>query len=485
MPEYTLPEYDRALLWFRRDLRDYDHAALYHALRYARQVVCVFIFDREILDALPDPADRRVEFIRASVAELQQALQARGGGLIVNYGAATEQIVKLATEFKAEAVFFNHDDDPAAQARDALVETRLHAQGIAVHHFKDVVIFERDELLTGSGTPYSVFTPYKQAWLKNLTPYHLRAYPVDAYASRLVARSSAIPELLEMGFVPTNLAELALPAGMSGAAHLLEDFMERISRYQETRDYPALNGTSHLSVHLRFGTISIRQLAAAAYQQGRRGAHAWLAELIWRDFYHQILWHRPDVAAGHTFKRQYDHLPWPNPPGHFDAWCEARTGYPLIDAAMRQLNQTGTMHNRLRMVAASFLTKDLLVDWRWGEKYFADKLIDYDLAANSGGWQWAASVGCDAQPWFRIFNPLTQSKKFDAHGQFIRRYVAELAHIPERFIHAPWTMPAAEQQRAGCVIGRDYPEPVVSHAAQRIQALDLFKKSASSPSTYK
>lgn len=478
MPEYTLPEYDRALLWFRRDLRDYDHAALHHALKHARQVVCVFIFDREILDALPDPADRRVEFIHASVIELQQALQAKGGGLIVKYGVATDEIVQLATDLKVDAVFFNHDDDPAALARDGIVETRLHAHGMAVHHFKDTVIFERDELLTGSGTPYSVFTPYKHAWLKNLTPYYLRAYPVDAYASGMVAQSSAVPALPEMGFVPTNLAELALPAGMSGAAHLLEDFMGRISRYQETRDFPALNGPSYLSVHLRFGTISIRQLAAAAYQLGGRGAHTWLSELIWRDFYHQILWHRPDVATGHTFKRQYDHLPWPNPPGHFDAWCEARTGYPLIDAAMRQLNQTGYMHNRLRMVAASFLTKDLLVDWRWGEKYFADKLIDYDLAANSGGWQWAASVGCDAQPWFRIFNPLTQSEKFDAQGQFIRRYLAELAHVPQKFIHAPWRMSAAEQRQSDCIIGRDYPAPIVDHAVQREQVLALFKSAA-------
>jgi deoxyribodipyrimidine photo-lyase len=478
VPEYTLPEYASALVWFRRDLRDYDHAALYHALKHARQVVCAFIFDREILDRLPDSADRRVEFIHASVIELQQALQARGGGLIIKHGVAKDEIVQLAADLKVDAVFFNHDDDPVALARDGSVETMLHAHGMAVHHFKDTVIFERDELLTGSGTPYSVFTPYKHAWLKNLTPYYLRAYPVDAYADRLVAQSSAIPSLPEIGFVPTNLAELAHPAGMSGAAHLLEDFMGRISRYQETHDFPALNGPSHLSAHLRFGTVSIRQLVATAYQHVGRGAQTWLSELIWRDFYHQVLWHRPDVAAGHTFKRQYDDLPWPNPPGHFEAWCDARTGYPIVDAAMRQLNQTGTMHNRLRMVTASFLTKDLLVDWRLGERYFADKLIDFDRAANNGGWQWAASVGCDAQPWFRIFNPLTQSEKFDAHGQFIRRYLAELAHVPEKFIHAPWRMSAAEQQQSDCIIGRDYPAPIVDHAVQRVQALALFKSAA-------
>lgn len=473
-----MTEYARALVWFRRDLRDFDHAALYHALKQSRQVVCAFVFDRDILDALPDPADRRVEFIHASVAELQQALQARGGGLVVRHGVARDEIVQLAAELEAEAVFFNHDDDPAALARDAAVEAALRVRDIAVHHTKDAVIFEREEVLTAGGTPYSVFTPYKNAWLKRLTPFDLQAYPVEAYADRLAPQSSAIPRLQDLGFEPTNLAELKLPTGMTGGAQLFEDFLDRIDRYQDARDFPAQNGPSYLSVHLRFGTVSIRQLAAAAWQQGGRGAQTWLSELIWRDFYHQILWHRPDVASGHSFKRQYDALPWPNPPGHFEAWREARTGYPLVDAAMRQLNQTGYMHNRLRMVAASFLTKDLLVDWRLGEKYFADKLIDFDLAANSGGWQWAASVGCDAQPWFRIFNPVTQSERFDAQGQFIRRYLPELARVAEKFIHAPWTMPAAEQQRAGCVIGRDYPLPIVDHAVQRGQALALFRQAS-------
>jgi len=476
-----MPEYARALVWLRRDLRDFDHAALYHALKQARQVACAFIFDREVLDALTDPADRRVEFIHASVAELQQSLQAKGGGLIVKYGVARDEIVQLAAELEADAVFFNHDDDPAALARDAAVEAALKRRDIATHHYKDTVIFEREEVLTAAGTPFSVFTPYKNAWLKKLSPFYLQAYPVAAYADRLAAQSTELPSLQDMGFVPTNLHELRLPTGMAGGAYLLEDFLQRIDRYQETRDYPAQKGPSYLSVHLRFGTVSVRQLAAVAWQQGGRGAQTWLSELIWRDFYHQILWHRPDLASGHAFKPQYDALPWLNPPGHLAAWCEARTGYPLVDAAMRQLNQTGYMHNRLRMVAASFLTKDLLVDWRLGERYFADKLIDFDLAANSGGWQWAASVGCDAQPWFRIFNPVTQSGRFDPQGKFIRRYFPELAAVPDRFIHAPWTMPAADQQRAGCVIGRDYPAPIVDHASQRARALEVFKLAALLP----
>ncbi len=475
-----MPEYDRALVWFRRDLRDFDHAALYHALKNARQVVCAFIFDRAILDRLHDPADRRVEFIHASVGELQQALQAQGGGLVVRHGVAREAIVRLVEETGAQALYFNHDDDPAALERDAAVEAELRTRNIAVHHYKDAVVFEREEVLTAAGRPFSVFTPYKNAWLKSLTPFHLQAYPVERYRDRLTPLSSPLPTLGEMGFRPTNLRALQLPTGMSGGQALFEDFQQRIERYQEVRDFPAVKGPSYLSVHLRFGTLPVRQLAAFAWQHGSRGAQTWLSELIWRDFYHQILHHHPEVAAGHAFKTQYDALPWPNPPGHFEAWCEARTGYPLVDAAMRQINQTGYMHNRLRMIVASFLTKDLLVDWRWGERYFADKLIDFDLAANSGGWQWAASVGCDAQPWFRIFNPVTQSERFDAQGKFIRRYLPELANLSDKTIHAPWTMSAAEQQRVGCVIGRDYPAPIVDHAVQRVLALELFKQASRS-----
>lgn len=471
----TIPEYARALVWFRRDLRDYDHAALYQALKHAQQVFCVFVFDREILDALPGE-DRRVAFIHHSVSELQQALTQHGGGLLVQYGQARDEILALAGQLGVNAVFFNHDDDPAAIARDTSVCQRLAQQGIAAHSFKDVVIFERDEVLTAAGTPFSVFTPYKTAWLKKITPYYLRAYPVDRYADRLVAHATLVPSLQDMRFASPVAAGLDLPAGMSGGAQLIDDFLSRIDAYHLSRDFPALESTSYLSVHLRFGTVSVRQLAAAAYQRDGRGAQTWLSELIWRDFYHQILAHHPEVAAGVCIKSQYQHLRWPNPPGHFEAWREARTGYPLVDAAMRQLNQTGYMHNRLRMLTASFLTKDLLVDWRWGERYFAEQLLDYDLAANSGGWQWAASVGSDAQPWFRIFNPLTQSERFDPEGEFIRAYLPELARVPTNYIHAPWTMPAAVQRESSCVLGRDYPLPLVDHATQRLQALALFKQ---------
>jgi deoxyribodipyrimidine photo-lyase len=470
-----MSDYAHALVWFRRDLRDDDHAALSRALQGSRRVSCVFVFDRDILDALPDRADRRVEFIHASVAELQQALQARGGGLIVRHGVAREEIPRLAAELGIDALFYNHDDDPQAKARDAAVAAALQARGVAVHASKDTVVFASEEVLTAAGTPFSVFTPYKQAWLRRLTAAAVVPHAVEPWAARLAPASTPLPTLAALGFERSNLAALRLPTGMRGGAQLFADFLERIDRYHEARDFPALKGPSYLSVHLRFGTVSIRRLVAVAWQRGGRGAETWLAELVWREFYHQLLAHRPDLAAGHAFKARFDALPWPNPPGHFAAWCEARTGYPLVDAAMRQLNQTGYMHNRLRMVSASFLTKDLLVDWRLGEQYFADTLIDFDLAANSGGWQWAASVGCDAQPWFRIFNPVTQSEKFDAGGRFIRRYLPELAGVADAYIHAPWKMPAAEQQRSGCVIGRDYPGPLVDHAVQRQQALALFK----------
>jgi deoxyribodipyrimidine photo-lyase len=477
----TVRQYESALVWFRRDLRDFDHAALYHALKAAQTVHCAFIFDREILDALPRPDDRRVEFIWDSVAELAANLAARGGALLVRHAVARDAIPQLAAELGVAAVFANHDYEPAARDRDADVAQRLSALDIAFHTTKDHVIFERDEVLSQAGKPFSVFTPYKNAWLRTLTPFHVKAYPVDAYASALALPvggiAPKIPALEAIGFARTNLAELGVIPGMTGGALLFADFRKRIDRYRETRDFPARKGPSYLSVHLRFGTVSIRELAAFAQSRslepGGDGAATWLSELIWRDFYAQILWHHPRVATG-AFKADYVDLRFPGDPRHFAAWCDGRTGYPIVDAAMRQLNTTGYMHNRLRMIVASFLVKDLLVDWRLGEKYFADRLIDFDLASNNGGWQWAASTGCDAQPYFRIFNPVAQSEKFDADGHFIRRYVPELARLDAKSIHAPWLLPPALQQANGVVIGRDYPAPIVDHAAARAAALALF-----------
>ena len=467
--------YDRALFWFRRDLRDYDNAALYHALQSAGQVYCVFIFDREILDVLPDKRDRRVDFIWRSVTELDAALRKRGSGLMVRHAVAREEIPRLARELAVDAVFANHDYEPQALHRDADVKMQLQRAGVAFQTAKDQVIFECDEVLTQMGRPFTVFTPYKNAWLRKLDDFFLKPYPVERYQTRLAKppKAAAVPRLQEMGFEPTNIGDL-LPAGMSGAQKLFADFRNHIVDYKEARDFPAVKGVSYLSVHQRFGTVSIRELARAALAEQNPGADTWLAELIWRDFYFQILSNFPHVVD-RAFRPEYDALAWENDAAWFAAWCQGRTGYPIVDAAMRQINQTGYMHNRLRMIVASFLAKDLLIDWRWGEKYFADHLNDFDLAANNGGWQWAASTGCDAQPYFRIFNPVTQSEKFDPQGKFIRRHVPELGRVPDRYIHAPWNLPGLDQQAAGVVIGRDYPSPIVDHAVQREKALAMYK----------
>lgn len=474
-----------ALVWMRRDLRCDDHAALYHALRRFERVYCAFVFDTGILEALPSREDRRVEFIHASVLALDDGLRqlaacsgAPGGGLIVRHGPSQECIVQLACSLGVQEVLANRDYEPEAIARDRRIAEALRTAGIAFSDYKDQVLLECDEVLTGQGRPYSVFTPYKRAWLQKLDAFQLRPYPVERYARHLAALPAGerLPPLAELGFVPTNLGALPLPAGMHGARQLLQDFLPRMAAYKEARDYPGHRGVSYLSVHLRFGTLSIRRVAALAVQQaaqGCEGAQVWLSELAWRDFYFMVLWHHPHVVA-QSFRPAYDGIQWDEAPELWQAWCDARTGYPLVDAAMRQLHETGYMHNRLRMVVASFLTKDLGIDWRRGERYFAEHLNDYDLAANNGGWQWAASTGCDAQPWFRIFNPVMQSQKFDPQGRFIRRYLPELARVPDKHIHFPAAMKPAELQACGLQLGADYPMPVVDHARARQRTLMRF-----------
>lgn len=471
-----------ALVWFRRDLRCFDHAALSHALQHYDRVHCCFVFDTRILDALPGREDRRVEFIWRSLLELDQALdqlsRAAGGagaGMLVRHGAADELLPQLAQALQVEAVLTNRDYEPEAMARDARVRTALAESDIAFHDCKDIVIFERDEVLTQAGQAFSVFSPYRNAWLKRFGPADTASFPVADHAAALAPKPAdeTLPSLSDIGFAESGLTALKLPVGMSGGKLLFDDFCKRIDRYKQARDYPAVRGVSYLSTHLRFGTVSIRELARYAADRGGEGAQGWLAELIWRDFYHMILWHHPRVVTD-NFKPDFDRVRWDEAPELFAAWCEGRTGYPLVDAAMRQLNTTGFMHNRLRMVSASFLTKDLGVDWRLGERYFADRLNDYDLAANNGGWQWAASTGCDAQPWFRIFNPVTQSERFDPDGRFIRRYLPELERVPAKFIHAPWKMGGIDQQVAGVRIGHDYPAPIVDHAQAREKTLARF-----------
>jgi deoxyribodipyrimidine photo-lyase len=499
---------DSGLVWFRRDLRVDDHAALHHALAACRRVHCAFVFDRDILERLPGRADRRVEFIREALREVDATLRTLGGALLVVHDRAIDAIPALAARLGVGTVFAARDYEPYAVRRDATVDARLRADARALRLFKDQVIFETDEVMTGAGRPFSVFTPYRNAWMRRLDAEGSEDQPGTPLAARSVRESArgrlahppaglraadahgplgsepidGVPPLEAIGFQATDLPALRIPTGASGGAALLEQFLPRIGRYREARDYPALRGPSYLSVHLRFGTVSVRTLVREALRVIRtdppaaEGARTWLSELVWRDFYAQVLHHHPRVET-RSFRPEYDAIRWEEgerADALFAAWCEARTGYPLVDAAIRQIRSSGYMHNRLRMVVASFLCKDLGVDWRRGERFFADHLNDFDLTSNNGGWQWAASSGCDAQPWFRIFNPVTQSEKFDPKGAFIRRYLPELANYPDRQIHAPWLVPAQDQQRYGAVIGRDYPGPIVDHAQARARTLERY-----------
>lgn len=451
------------LLWLRRDLRLRDHTALAHAAKDGNPIAFVFVFDTGILEKLADRDDRRLSFIHESLQEIDAEIRERGGFLIVRHGDPEKEIPAVAKALEAKAVYTHKDYEPAAKKRDAAVKKELTRLGIDFTDFKDQVIFEGLEIKTGAGSAFKVFTPYKNAWLAALRPEH---YDERGHSRWTAAKP---PKTLERDWslerIGFRLAPLWLASGEQAAKKRLHTFAKHIQDYKKLRDVPSAEATSGLSVHLRFGTISIRECVRAALKSRSEGAETWLSELVWRDFYHMILDQNPHVV-GHAFKKEYDSIRWPGKKQHFDAWCEGRTGFPLVDAAMRHFNATGWMHNRLRMVVASFLTKDLLVDWREGEAYFARYLLDFDLAANNGGWQWSASTGCDAQPYFRIFNPYSQSEKFDPDGTFIRQHVPELAKLKGKQIHCPET---------GGLFGADYPSPIVAHDEQRKKALALFK----------
>lgn len=464
------------LCWLRRDLRLSDSTALQEASQ--GPFVVGFIFDRCILDELEDSDDRRVTFIHRSLEEVRQGIERRGGQLWVGYGDPVEVIPRWAQQGGLTRVVAAHDDDPYALRRDAQVQARLKDAGVEWRSVKDHVLLERQEVLTQSGTPHKVFTPYQKAWLGRLTAADLAERTVH-WPHLQAARSPDAPDrsLDSMGFRP---GALWLEPGESGGQRRLADFLARVPKYHEARDLPALEATSGLSVHLRFGTLSIRQCVRALgiatpdqVQDLEPGPRKWLSELVWREFYHNILANFPHVVDG-AFRREFDALEWPGLPEHFEAWKAGRTGYPIVDAAMRCLNQTGWMHNRLRMVAASFLTKDLLVSYRLGEAYFARQLLDFDLAQNNGGWQWTASTGTDAQPTYRIFNPILQSLKFDSEGAFIRRFCPELAELDPEAIHTPWQAPPMTLLAAGVRLGENYPFPIVDHAVQRAKALALL-----------
>jgi len=424
------------VFWFRRDLRLHDNAGLYHALKQGKPIVPIFIFDRNILDELEDRTDRRVEFIHNALREVQKELSMFGSTLDVRYGFPGEIWQQLIKDYTIESVYINHDHEPYARNRDAEVAMMLNANGIPVHSFKDQVIFEKDEIVKDDGKPYTVFTPYSRKWKTSLNDFYLSSYQTDQFFLNFSRQTQKeIPSLAQMNF------------NSSGQVFPIKNWkIEIIKHYKEQRDYPAVEGTSRLSVHLRFGTISIRELA----REGGKLNESFLNELGWRDFYQMILWHFPQVV-GRSFKPEYDNIKWRNNEKEFEAWCNGETGYPIVDAGMRELNVTGFMHNRLRMIVASFLTKHLLIDWRWGEAYFAKKLLDYDLAANNGGWQWAAGSGCDAAPYFRIFNPYLQTKRFDPDLKYVRKWVPEFGELI-------------------------YPQPIVDHEFARKRCLEVYGK---------
>lgn len=427
------------IFWFRRDLRLDDNAGLYHALKSNNAVLPVFIFDYNILKRLDDKYDARVSFIYQSIQQLHEELKKLGSTLNVYYGKPVDVWKEITSAYTIEKVFTNSDYGLYARQRDPDVAALLKEQGISFHEFKDQVIFEKDEVLKDDGKPYTVFTPYSRKWKAKLNAFYLKAYPTEKYFNKFYkTEASKLPTLESIGFMPTNIP---IPG-----SYVSDDL---IKKYHEQRNFPAVNGTSKLGVHLRFGTISIRKLAQRALALNE----TYLNELIWRDFYHMILWHFPH-AAKNAFKKEYDNIVWRNNEEEFKKWCEGKTGYPIVDAGMRELNATGYMHNRVRMITASFLTKHLLIDWRWGEAYFAKKLLDFDLAANNGGWQWAASTGCDAAPYFRIFNPTEQTKKFDPELKYIKHWVPELNSF-------------------------DYPKPIVEHSFARNRALETYKQALS------
>jgi deoxyribodipyrimidine photo-lyase len=429
------------LFWFRRDLRLEDNVGLYHALYQAKQqgqkVLPLFIFDKTILDKLEDKKDKRVDFIHRTILSMQDQLVAMGKSMHVAYGKPVEVMEAFTKQYTISGVYTNHDYEPLAIERDAQIKTILDKNGIAFLTFKDQVIFEKEEVIKDDGKPYTIYTPYankwRAYWLNHVPKIHPSIKLLDYF---LATKPLKIPSLKEMGFASTDLVvpPIQWEEGL-------------VKKYTDQRNFPAIKGTTQLSIHLRFGTISVRQLALSTQALNS----TFFNELIWRDFYHMILWHFPQVGKGKSFKAQYDFIEWRNNEKEFKAWCEGKTGYPIVDAGMRELNTTGFMHNRVRMIVASFLTKHLLIDWRWGEAYFAQKLLDFDLAANNGGWQWASGSGCDAAPYFRVFNPRLQTEKFDKDLKYIRKWIPELDSL-------------------------EYPKPIVVHEEARVRVLAAYAK---------
>ncbi len=424
-----------SLYWFRRDLRLEDNTGLYYALQQEENVLPLFIFDKNILDKLEDKSDARVDFIHQQLLSIHQELANKGSSILVKYGNPEEIFRELFGEFDIQAVYTNRDYEPYAKERDGAIDKLLKEKNIPFLTFKDQMILEPGEVLNGSGEFYKVFTPFSKVWLEKFRNAKTQVLSNYQWKKLFLTNPLPIISLEEMGFEKTTPNIPPIKADEDIIAH-----------YDQTRNFPAQNGTSRLGIHLRFGTISIRRLALTAAKLN----DTFLNELIWREFYMTILAFNPQVVD-RAFKPQYDHIPWRNNEAEFEAWCEGKTGYPIVDAGMRELNSTGYMHNRVRMIVASFLTKHLLIDWKWGEAYFAKKLLDFELASNNGGWQWAAGTGTDAQPYFRIFNPESQTEKFDKDHKYIKKWIPEFGT-------------------------NQYPKPIVDHKFARVRALDTYKQ---------
>lgn len=424
-----------ALFWFRRDLRLDDNAGLHAALSSGLPVVPIFIFDKDILRHLEDRDDKRVSFIYAALQAMQKGLRKRGSTLDIRYGKPAAIFAKLTTEYAVQAVYTNSDYEPYAAVRDGNIAELLVKKGIPFYAFKDQVIFEKAEVVKSDGNGYSIYSPYAKAWKKKLTGEDCCSYPSETLARNFYKQPATLfPSLKEMGFAYNG----AIPK-----AEALDEAI--VQHYHRTRNTPSVHGTTRMGVHLRFGTVSIRRLLATALSLNE----VFVNELIWREFFMQLLWHQPRLEK-EACKKDYDQIRWRNNEAEFQRWCKGETGYPIVDAGMRELNQTGFMHNRVRMIAASFLVKDLLIDWRWGEAYFARKLLDYELASNNGNWQWAAGCGCDAAPYFRVFSPGRQAKKFDAKNLYIKKWIPEFETA-------------------------DYPKPMVDHATAKERCLRAYK----------
>ena len=460
------------VMWFRRDLRLHDHPALVAAIEGADAVAPLFVIDDALIGGRW-PSPNRISFMLDSLRALDDDFRSRGSALHVRRGRPADVVPAFARECAAEHVYVSRDYSPYARARDTAVDAALAADGVKFSARRGTLVHEPEEVLTNEGRPFSVFSPYRRRW-QSLPRRAVTSPPgpLSVFAERGSTATGRVPTLAELG---VQGATARLPEGGERAARARLDAWVtggRLDRYKELRDLPAADATSRLSADLRWGLLSPAEVVARAAGSGD-GRQTFVSEIIWRDFYYAVLWHHPRVTL-EAYHPKFRNIDWQGDDAMFDAWKRGRTGFPIVDAAMRQLLAEGWMHNRARMIVASFLTKDLLIDWRRGEAHFMEHLIDGDLASNNGGWQWAASTGTDAQPYFRIFNPTTQGKKFDPQGEYARRWLPELRAVPDAYIHEPWMMPADAQTVAGCIIGRDYPAPVVEHAEARERALAAY-----------